>query len=227
MKRISLGCSSFLSVLSSFINSSSMCRRPAVSTRITSLAESFASLMAPRTISSGLSVPLPGQMGGADRFRNLGELFAGGGAVDVGGDDERAMAVVREPFGKLAGGGGLTGALQADDHPDRRRARSKERLGVLAEHGGELVANGLDDLLVGRKLQHDFAADGFLANVGEQFVGDADVDVAFEQGFANFGERGVEVLFGELALAAQILEGALKFFCQILKHELFPEALRL
>ena len=98
---------------------------------------------------------------------------------------------------------------------------------MLAEQGGELVANGLDDLLVGRKLQHDFAADGFLANVGEQFVGDADVDVAFEQGFADFGERGVEVLFGELALAAKVLECALQFFCQIFKHELFPEALRL
>src|SRR6516162_8304746 len=37
-----------------------MCKRPAVSTRITSLAESFASLIAPRTISRGLSVPTPG-----------------------------------------------------------------------------------------------------------------------------------------------------------------------
>ena len=55
---------------------------------------------------------------GADRFCNLGELFARGGAVDVGGDDEWAMAVVVKPFGEFAGGGGLTGALQADDHPD-------------------------------------------------------------------------------------------------------------
>ena len=83
---------------------------------------------------------------------------------------------------------------------------------MFAEHGGELVANDLDDLLVGRKLEHDFAADGFFANVGEEFVGNTDVDVTFEQGFANFGERGVEVLFGELALAAEIFESALKFF---------------
>ncbi len=60
MNSISLGCSSFFRVESSFISSSSMCNRPAVSTRITSLAESFASLIAPRTISSGLSVPVPG-----------------------------------------------------------------------------------------------------------------------------------------------------------------------
>ena len=125
---------------------------------------------------------------------------------------------LRQPLGKLSGGGGFAGALQADDHPDRRRPRSEQRLGVLAEHGGELVANDLDDLLVGRKLQHDFGADRFLANVGEQFVGDVDVDVAFEQGFANFGQRGVQVLFGELALAAKILKGALKFFGEVFKH---------
>src|SRR6266478_6649657 len=56
IKSISAGCNSFFSVLSSFINSSSMCSRPAVSTRTTSLAESFASLIAPRTISSSFSV---------------------------------------------------------------------------------------------------------------------------------------------------------------------------
>ena len=44
-------------------------------------------------------------------------------------------------------------------------------------------------------------------------------DVAFEQSFANFGERGVQVLFGELALAAKILEGALQLFCKVFKHE--------
>ncbi len=154
----------------------------------------------------------------ADRFRNLGELLARGGAVDVGGNDDRAVTVVVKPFGKFAGGGRLTGALEADDHPDRGGLGRVERLGVFAEHRGELVADGLDDLLVGRELEHDFAADGFFADIGEEFVGDTDVDVAFEQSFANFGESGVEVLFGELALAAKILESALKLFCKVLKH---------
>ena len=44
-------------------------------------------------------------------------------------------------------------------------------------------------------------------------------DVAFEQGFADFGESGVQVLFGELALAAEIFEGALKLLCERFKHE--------
>ena len=110
--------------------------------------------------------------------------------------------------------------MQADDHPDGRGLGGVERLGVFAEHCGELVADGLDDLLVGRELEHDFATDGFCADVGEEFVGDTDVDVAFEEGFANFGESGVEVLFGELALAAEIFESALELFCKVLKHYL-------
>ena len=120
--------------------------------------------------------------------------------------------MLREPFRQLAGRGGFAGALQADDHPNRRRARSEERLGMLAKQGGEFVTDDLHDLLVGGKLQHDFAADGLLADVGEELIGHADVDVAFEERFANFGECDVEMLFGQLALAAEILESALKLF---------------
>src|SRR6267154_1712387 len=140
-KRSSLGCNSFFRWPSSFINSSSMCRRPA--------------------------------------------------------------------FGEFTGGGGFAGALQADNHPNRRRARSEERLGVFAEKRGELIANEFDDLLIGRKLQHDLAAECFAANAGKKFVDDGKSDIAFEHGFADFGERGVKVLLGEFALAAKILECAL------------------
>jgi hypothetical protein len=66
-------------------------------------------------------------------------------------------------------------------------------------------------LLVGRQLQEYFGAERFRAHMGDEFIGNADVDVAIEQGFADFGQTGVEVLFGELALAAEILEGALEF----------------
>src|SRR5262249_34667919 len=126
-----------------------------------------------------------------DGFGDLRELFTGGGSINVSRNNQRAMAMVREPPGKFAGGGGFAGALQADDHPDGRRARCEERLGMFAEKIAELIANDLDDLLIGRELQHDFAAERLLANVGEEFVNDADGDVAFEEGFANFGERSV------------------------------------
>src|SRR5258708_4288651 len=129
------------------------------------------------------------------------------------------MAMLREPFGEFAGGGGLAGTLQADNHPNRRRAGSEEWFGVFAEKRGELIANQFDDLLIGRKLQHDFAAKGFAANAGEQFINDRESNVTLEHGFADFGERGVQVLFGELALAAKVLESALQLFCEVFKHE--------
>ena len=43
----------------------------------------------------------------------------------------------------------------------------------------------------------------------DEFVGDAEVDVAIKQSFADFGEAGVEMLVGELALAAHVFECAL------------------
>ncbi len=95
---------------------------------------------------------------------------------------------------------------------------AKSGLGLLAEQLEQFVADDLEDLLIGRKLQQDFGAQRLGANVGEQFVGDVHVDVAIEQGFANADQRGVQVLFGELALAAQVLEDALEFLCKVFKH---------
>ncbi len=159
-----------------------------------------------------------GPQGGMGGFRDLGELFAGGGAINVSGYDERAMAVLGEPFSHFAGGGGFAGALQADDQPDGRWLRAVLRLGFTAEQFAEFVADDLYDLLLRGELEEDFGAEGFLADVGDEFVGYADVDVAIEKGFADFGEASVEVFFGELALAAEILEGALEFVCECFKH---------
>ena len=85
------------------------------------------------------------------------------------------------------------------------------RLRLAPEQFSQLVAHDLDDLLVGRKLQQHFRPERLLADVSDEFVGDAEVDVAFQQRLADFAERAVEVLFGQLALAAQVFECALKF----------------
>jgi hypothetical protein len=128
------------------------------------------------------------------------------------------VAVRGDPFRQLAGGGRLARALQADNHPHRRRARGEERLGVLAEEQGQLIAHNLDDLLVGRKLQQDFGAERLLANVRQQFIDHADVDVAFKERFADSRERFVHVLLREFSLAAQVFENALQLVCKVLKH---------
>ncbi len=88
----------------------------------------------------------------------------------------------------------------------------------LPEQLDQLVAHDLDDLLGGRKRGQHFGADGLGANVLDQVVDDVEVDVGFKQRHANLAQRFGDVLFGERALAAQILEGALQFICKVLKH---------
>src|SRR6185437_250702 len=82
------------------------------------------------------------------------------------------------------------------------------------------VANDFDYLLVGRKLQQDFGTERLFADVRDDFVDHAQIDVRVEERFATLRQASVEMLLGELALAAQILESALEFVGEILKHGL-------
>ena len=82
----------------------------------------------------------------------------------------------------------------------------------------QFVAHDLQHLLIGRELQHHFRAHRLGANLRQQFVSHAHVHVAVEQSFAYARERGVQVLVGQLSLAAQVLEYALQLVCQIFKH---------
>ena len=77
------------------------------------------------------------------------------------------------------------------------------------EQIAQFVTHDFDDLLVGRKLQQDFRAERFLADVRDEFVRDTQIDVGVEKRLANFAERRVQMLLGQLPLAAEILEGAL------------------
>src|SRR5277367_2010330 len=120
------------------------------------------------------------------------------------------MPMLREPFAELAGGRGFAGALQSADKPHGRRTRSELRLRFTTEQFGQLVAHDLDYLLIGRELQKDVRAKSLLADVGDEFVRDAEVDVAFQKRLADFAESAVEVLLGQLSLPAQVFERALQ-----------------
>ena len=58
----------------------------------------------------------------------------------------------------------------------------------------------------------------FSLNVVDKFLDHLEVDVGFQQRHADFLQRFVDVLLGERALSAQVLECALQFFLKILKH---------
>ena len=103
---------------------------------------------------------------GADGLGDDFELLAGGGAVDVDGDEHGAVAALFEPGGELAGGGGFAGALQAGHEDDGGGLGGEfEAGGVGAEGGDELVADDFDDLLGGVEGGGDFGAEGLGADV--------------------------------------------------------------
>jgi hypothetical protein len=74
----------------------------------------------------------------------------------------------------------------------------------------EFIANNLDDLLGRRKRGHHGLADGLFADVLDQLLDDAQVDVGFKQGNADFAQRLADIFLGNCALAAKGLEGTLQ-----------------
>ena len=147
------------------------------------------------------------------------QLLARRGTIDVHRNQHGTMAALLEPVRQLARSGGLAGTLQARHEHDRRRLRGELELGgVFAKDGDQFVANNLDDLLGGRERGHHFLAQRLLADVVDQFLDDLEVDVGFQQRHADFFQRFADVLFRQRALSAQVLEGALQFFCKVLKH---------
>ena len=115
---------------------------------------------------------------------------------------------------------GFAGALQADDHVDRRRlvGGAEARL-VLAEELDHFVAHDFDDLLRGGKRGEHFLAHGLFLDRRDEFLGDAEVDIGFEECDADLAQCGVHILFGEFAFAAQVFEDALlEFVAEVVEH---------
>ena len=78
------------------------------------------------------------------------ELVDGIGALEVGRNEQRRVALVLEVLGKLAGECRFTGALEAREHDDGRRVfRELEPAGRTAENLHKFGVHDLDDLLRG------------------------------------------------------------------------------
>ena len=94
------------------------------------------------------------------------------------------------------------------NHRGRLRGEFEARR-VLAQERNQLVADDLDDLLGGREGGEHLGPHGFNANLLDQVADYVEVDVGFEQGHANLAQGLADGFFGERALAAEGLEGAL------------------
>jgi len=122
------------------------------------------------------------------------------------------VAGLFEPLGKLAGGGGFAGALEAGHKDDTGWLGGLlEAGGVFAEDVDELVVDDFDDLLGGGEGGGDLFAEGAGADVLDEGVDDGEIDVGLEEGEADFAESVGDVLVGDGALAAESFEGTLEF----------------
>jgi hypothetical protein len=73
--------------------------------------------------------------------------------------------------------------------------------GLAAEQLGQRVVEALDELLAGLDRVDDLLADHALAHVGDELLGDLEVDVGLEQRLAHGADAVVDVGLGERLLA--------------------------
>ena len=148
------------------------------------------------------------------------ELLDGGRTLEVGADEQRLAALRLEPQRQLAGGGGLAGALQTGHQDDGRRLGGVlDRQRLAAEDAGQLVVDGLDDLLAGVERLRAGGADRVLADAVADRPDDGDVDVGFEERRADLLHHLVDVGLGEATLAAEPLDDAFESVGEIVEHQ--------
>jgi hypothetical protein len=139
------------------ISSSSMPRRPAVSTMTTSCRVRLASSMEPagdgdRVARSGADAALPGSGAKTGHAGPLTvDLQAGSrrwGAAGRHATSSGVLPWLLEPEREFAGQCGLAGALQAGEHDHRRRGLGESQSpGLATEDLDEFLVDDLDDLL--------------------------------------------------------------------------------
>src|SRR6266542_4483413 len=125
---------------------------------------------------------------GADALAPEGELLGGCRTEGVGRRQDGALALLREGEGELAAGGGLAGAVDADDQDDARALRVGDQVEGEAAVGG---ADGVEQLGAEQLAQVDVACLGAGAEPLDQLAGGGDADVRSEQGLLQLVPGGV------------------------------------
>ncbi len=96
--------------------------------------------------------------------------------------------------GELADRGGLSRALQADEHDWHRRSGGKvEAAPRLPHQRHQLLVNDLDDLLGRCERLEDFLAERLAADRLRELLDDLEVDVGLEEREPHFAQRLLDV----------------------------------
>jgi hypothetical protein len=114
------------------------------------------------------------------------------GALEVRRHEQRGVALLLEPVAELARERRLTGALQADQHDDRRRVLGElDRTGRPAEDRDELLVDDLDDLLARVERLMHLGAEGPLAHLGGELPYDGQRNVRIQQRHPDVPDGGI------------------------------------
>ncbi len=130
--------------------------------------------------------------------------------LHVGRDEQRVLALLGQPLRKLARGGRLARALEAQQEDDARPlvARLQPAFGI-PEERDHLVADDLDDLLRRRQAAQHVLSERAIAHAVDERLDDLEVDVGFEQRETDLAERSFNVLGRQPSLAPKGLENVL------------------
>ena len=146
------------------------------------------------------------------------KLAYGGGAVNIAGYKQRALALLFEPSGKLAAHGGFTGTLKAAEHYYRGRCGGyRKPCGRAAHEGYKLLVHKLYYLLPRSEAGKNIAAHGFFGNRGAEILGHPVVDIRLQKSHAHLAHSLLYIGLGQPALAGELFEYALQFFGKRIK----------
>src|SRR5207248_9851760 len=165
-----------------------------------------------------VGLALGGEAGQFELFAEGYKLVHGGGPVHIRRDQQWGAALLLQEAGQLAAGGGFARAMQADQHDATGAALEFQRRISRAEQLDQLVVNNFDDLLARLDALNDLLAERFALHPLDEIAHHLEIDVRIQQGQPDLAQGVADVSFGNLAQAAQVLEGALEFAAQCIEY---------
>ena len=139
------------------------------------------------------------------------ELVLSGRPFQVERDEKRVFLEGEAPLGQLAAGCRFSGALETDHHKNGRGlAGEAQGFGLLAENGGQFIAEDLDHLLGRSEAIHHFLVQGFGLDLLDELFDDFIIDVGLEEGQTDHPQGLGHVLLGDRAFPPDELQDLLE-----------------
>ena len=156
--------------------------------------------------------------GDVERFAERLELVGRGRPIRVGGHEQRSASLFVEMPSELRGGGGLTRALQTDEHDNRRVSGQPEGSIAGRKQRDQLLVDDLHDLLAGRQALEDLGPHGSFTDPGDEVLDDLEVDVGLEQSQPHLSHGRIDVGGANPAVARKGAEGLAQPIAQGVEH---------